>query len=229
MKNRVTKVSKLIPIRKVLLSVSDKTGLEDFVIGLVQVCPQVQFYSTGGTFNSIKSMVDQGKVPPLASAKRLLEVSEYTGQPETQGGLVKTLDFKVHLGILTEEFNPYHAQDLERTGAIQFDMVVVNLYPFVKTVTEPGSDLEDARGNIDIGGPTMLRASAKNFLRVASVCDPVDYPRIIQELKAQNGRLPLETRFGLAKKTFAHTSEYDTAIASYLQLQTETALDIYKE
>jgi phosphoribosylaminoimidazolecarboxamide formyltransferase/IMP cyclohydrolase len=133
-----------------------------------------------------------------------------------QGGLVKTLDFKIYLGLLSETYNLAHVRDLARLQAIKLDMVVVNLYPFVKTISAPGVTPEQARANIDIGGPCMVRAAAKNFLRVASVTDPADYARILAELKQNGGALSLKTRFELAQKAFAHTAAYDTAIAGYL-------------
>ncbi|MDP6490875.1 MAG: hypothetical protein QGG69_03765, partial [Kiritimatiellia bacterium] len=145
----------------------------------------------------------------------LVAVSSYTGQPEMQGGLVKTLDFKIYLGLLSETYNEAHARDLERTGGVALDMVVVNLYPFKDTVAKPDVTPEMARTNIDIGGPCMVRASAKNFLRVASVTDPADYAEILAELQARDGCISLQRRFELARKAFAHTAAYDTAIAGY--------------
>jgi phosphoribosylaminoimidazolecarboxamide formyltransferase/IMP cyclohydrolase len=150
----------------------------------------------------------------------LTQVSDYTGQPETQGGLVKTLDFKIYLGLLTETYNEAHRADLRRTQSVPIDMAVVNLYPFRETIARAGTTLEQARGNIDIGGPCMIRASAKNFIRVAPVVDPADYPAVVSELKANGGKLPLALRFRLAQKAFAHTAEYDRTIADYLGGQT---------
>ena len=133
-----------------------------------------------------------------------MAVSDYTGQPETQGGLVKTLDFKIYLGLLTETYNAAHQADLARTLAVPLDLVVVNLYPFRETIAKEGVTVEEARANIDIGGPCMIRASAKNYLRVASVVDPADYPMLLNELKNNAGRLSVTTRFGFAQKAFAH-------------------------
>lgn len=216
MKNRVDRVSDQIRLRNVLLSVSNKDGLESFLPALLEISPDIKIYSTGGSYTQASRILGD------RAGKNLVEVSEYTGQPETQGGLVKTLDFKVHLGILTEEFNDAHQQDLDRTGALRFDLVVVNLYPFRETVARQGSDLEDARGNIDIGGPSMLRGAAKNFLRVAAICDPADYPQVLSELQA-SACLSLETRFQLAKKAFAHTADYDRAISDYFSRLPEHA------
>ncbi|MCP4722397.1 MAG: hypothetical protein GY860_23295, partial [Desulfobacteraceae bacterium] len=170
--------------------------------------------STGGTHGKIKEILGD------KAGHCLKQVSEYTGQPETQGGLVKTLDFKIYLGLLTETYNDAHQADLKRTRALAIDMVVVNLYPFSETIAQKGVTVEDARGNIDIGGPTMIRASAKNFIRVASVVDPLSYPDILAKLKKQNGALTLEDRFELSKKAFEHTAVYDRNIADFLAQNT---------
>jgi len=150
------------------------------------------------------------------AARQLCAVSDYTGQPEMQGGLVKTLDFKIYLGILSETYNPAHQADLRRVQGVAMDMVVVNLYPFQKTVAQAGVTPEQARTNIDIGGPCMVRAAAKNFLRVAAVTQPTEYPGLLAELRATGGRICLATRWRLARQAFAHTAAYDTAIAAYL-------------
>jgi phosphoribosylaminoimidazolecarboxamide formyltransferase/IMP cyclohydrolase len=118
---------------------------------------------------------------------------------------------------LSETYNDAHQDDIKRLDAKAIDMVVVNLYPFRETVAKEGVTPEMARTNIDIGGPCMVRASAKNYLRVASVTDPLDYQGIVQELSANNGTIGLDTRFRLMKKAFAHTAEYDTAIASFFR------------
>jgi phosphoribosylaminoimidazolecarboxamide formyltransferase/IMP cyclohydrolase len=208
--NVVEKVDGPVAVRHVLISVSDKSGLEKFVPALCKACPGVKILSTGGTFGHIAKILGEG------ARDTLIQVSDYTGQPETQGGLVKTLDFKIYLGLLTETYNEAHQKDLERTGAVAIDMVVVNLYPFSETISRPGATPEQARGQIDIGGPCMIRASAKNFLRVASVVDPADYPTIVSDLSANSGCTSLRTRYRLARKAFAHTAAYDRAIADYL-------------
>lgn len=212
--NIVSEIDDRVAVRNVLMSVSDKTGLEEFVPGLIQACPGVRIYSTGGTYTKLRELLG-------ADADRhLTAVSEYTGQPEMQGGLVKTLDFKIYLGLLSETYNPAHRQDLERLSAQPIDMVVVNLYPFQQTIATPGVTPEAARTNIDIGGPCMVRASAKNYLRVASVTDPLDYPALVQELSSHGGTLGLDTRFRLMKKSFAHTAQYDAAIAGFFTTRT---------
>ena len=213
--NVVEKIDGLVKVQHVLASVSDKTGLEKLIPGLISTNPDVMIYSTGGTHKAIAEILGE------KAEKNLTQVSAYTGQPEMQGGLVKTLDFKIYLGLLSETYNPAHADDLTRTGAVAIDMVVVNLYPFKETVARPDATVEMARANVDIGGPCMVRASAKNYLRVASVTDPADYPSIVDELKASGGSVSLATRFRLAKKSFAHTADYDAAISTYLAARAE--------
>jgi phosphoribosylaminoimidazolecarboxamide formyltransferase/IMP cyclohydrolase len=208
--NFVQRIDDGVKVQNVLASVSDKTGLDRLIPALIKINPGVRIYSTGGTFLALQELL--GK-----ESQNLVSVSDYTGQPEMQGGLVKTLDFKIYLGLLSETYNPAHADDLKRTQGVPIDMVVVNLYPFAQTVARPDATPEKARANIDIGGPCMVRASAKNFLRVASVTDPADYADVIRELEAGKGVLSLKTRFGLAQKAFAHTAGYDTAIATYLK------------
>lgn len=207
--NIVERIDDSVPVRHVLMSVSDKAGLDRFAPELVRINPAIKIYSTGGTYTALQKILG-------GSAKtNLVSVSDYTGQPEMQGGLVKTLDFKIYLGLLSETYNEAHVQDLKRVQAVPIDMVVVNLYPFQQTVAKPDVTSEMARTNIDIGGPCMVRASAKNFLRVASVTDPADYGPLCEELAKNSGRVSLDTRFKLARKAFAHTAAYDTAIAAY--------------
>ncbi len=208
--NVVEKVDRLVAVKHVLISVSDKSGLETFIPELVQLAPDIRIFSTGGTYAKITDILKDRAVTHLT------RVSEYTGQPETQGGLVKTLDFKIYLGLLTETYNDSHQGDLKRTGGVPIDMVIVNLYPFKATIAREGVTPEQARGNIDIGGPCMIRASAKNFLRVSSVVDPGDYQAIISEMEKNRGCTSLALRFDLARKAFAHTAAYDQAIAGYL-------------
>jgi phosphoribosylaminoimidazolecarboxamide formyltransferase/IMP cyclohydrolase len=217
--NIVTEIDNRVQIKHVLMSVSDKTGLESFVPALVKACPGVKIYSTGGTYTKIKEILGD------AAEGTLVAVSDYTGQPEMQGGLVKTLDFKIYLGILSEKYNDAHQEDIKRLDAKALDMVVVNLYPFRETVAKEGVTPEMARTNIDIGGPCMVRASAKNYLRVASVTDPADYMNIVSELEAQNGTLGLDTRFKLMKKAFTHTAGYDTAISEFFTSRTWQEVD----
>ena len=222
--NLVDQADNAVNIEHVLVSVSDKAGLDAFLPELAGGNPRLTIYSTGGTYQALKEMLGES-----AASRHLVQVSAYTGQPEMQGGLVKTLDFKIYLGLLSETYNAAHVADLARTKAVAIDMVVVNLYPFKQAIARAGVTPEMARTNIDIGGPCMVRASAKNFLRVAPVTDPADYPRILAELGKSGGRLSLKTRFDLATKAFTHTAEYDAAISRYLAARTvEEVSECYK-
>lgn len=212
--NIVDRIDDRVKVNHVLISVSDKSGLDELIPALVRINPSIRIFSTGGTFGAIEKILGD------AAAKHLVQVSDYTGQPETQGGLVKTLDFKIYLGILTETYNDSHQEDLKRTEAVPIDMVVVNLYPFAATVARDGVTVEEARSNIDIGGPTMVRASAKNYLRVASVVNPSDYGALVEALSANDGATDLALRYELAAKAFEHTAGYDRHIADYLSTQT---------
>ncbi|MCP4159873.1 MAG: hypothetical protein GY760_07365 [Deltaproteobacteria bacterium] len=205
--NIVNKIDNKIKIKKVLISLSDKKGLEGLVKSLLGINKNIEFYSTGGTYNSIKKII---------GTENLFSVANYTGQPEMQGGLVKTLDFKIYMGLLSETYNKEHQSDLGRIDGVNFDLVVVNLYPFGETVKSSDCTVEMGRTNIDIGGPCMLRASAKNFLRVLSVCNPDDYKIIIDELRVNRGFISLATRYNMAQKTFLHTAQYDRDIAEFL-------------
>lgn len=211
--NVVEKIDDAVKVKHVLISVSDKNGLDKLVPKLVEINPDVKLFSTGGTYTKIKEILGAD------ASSHLIQVSDYTGQPETQGGLVKTLDFKIYLGLLTETYNPSHQDDLKRTAGVPIDMVVVNLYPFKETISKADVTVEQARGNIDIGGPCMIRASAKNFLRVASVVDPDDYDTITSEMAETNGMISLKLRFKLAQKAFEHTAVYDRMISDYLNAQ----------
>jgi phosphoribosylaminoimidazolecarboxamide formyltransferase/IMP cyclohydrolase len=208
--NVVEKIDQLVPVRHVLISVSDKSGLDTFIPRLMDVNPDIKIFSTGGTFSRLQEILGD------STGLHLTQVSDYTGQPETQGGLVKTLDFKIYLGLLTETYNEAHQGDLKRTGSVPIDMVIVNLYPFKETISKSDVTVEKARGNIDIGGPCMIRAAAKNFIRVAAVVDPADYGMIIRELNTNSGALSLNVRFRLAQKAFEHTAVYDRTIADFL-------------
>ena len=214
MTNRVVDVDDLVQIRNAIVSVADKRGLADLARALIATCPGVTLYSTGGTFSYLEDALGASRRTQLES------ISDYTGQPEMQGGLVKTLDFKIYLGLLSETYNEAHTADLKRAGALTFDLVVSNLYPFEETVANAGASIEDARANIDIGGVTLLRAAAKNFIRVAVVSDPADYPELAAELAQNEGRLSLQRRFRLAQKAFARTASYDAAVAGHLQSRT---------
>jgi phosphoribosylaminoimidazolecarboxamide formyltransferase/IMP cyclohydrolase len=187
-------------IARALVSVSDKTGIVPFAQALA--ARGVEILSTGGTY---KALAD-AKVP-------VVTVESYTGSPEVMDGRVKTLHPRVHGGILMR--GEEDTADLERIGAKVIDLVVVNLYPFEKTVAKPGASHGEIVENIDIGGPSMVRSAAKNHARVAVVCDPADYDAVLAEIQA-TGEVSLESRKRLAAKAFAHTAAYDGAIAAYL-------------
>jgi phosphoribosylaminoimidazolecarboxamide formyltransferase/IMP cyclohydrolase len=192
------------PIKRALLSVTDKSGLVEFGEFLAE--HGVEILSTGGT----AKMLRESGVP-------VVEVSDYTGFPEMLDGRVKTLHPKIHGGILGRRGLASHREQMKSHGIEPIDLVVVNLYQFEKAVAQPGCSLEDAIENIDIGGPTLLRAAAKNYEAVTVVVDPADYPKIIQEMKAHKGVTTVATRFQLARKVFALTSAYDAAITHYLK------------
>jgi len=210
--NIVERIDDKVEIKRVIVSVYKKKGLEELIPSLLEINPAIQFYSTGGTFRRLYDIMEDQK-----TSANLHSISDYTGQPEMQGGLVKTLDFKIYLGLLSETYNEDHRQDLGRILGEVFDMVVVNLYPFHEVVSRPGTTPEVARANIDIGGPCMIRASAKNFIRVAPVVDPEDYPLVLKELRKGKGSLSFESRFRLACKAFEHTAKYDAGISEYLK------------
>jgi phosphoribosylaminoimidazolecarboxamide formyltransferase / IMP cyclohydrolase len=207
--NVVERIDDLVKVRHVLASVFDKSGLEEFIPELIGINPGIKIFSTGGTYKRIREILGE------TADSCLTQVSDYTGQPETQGGLVKTLDFKIYLGLLTETYNDAHNADIQRTGSVHIDMTLCNLYPFKDTISKSGVTVEMARGNIDIGGPCMIRASAKNFIRVASVVDPSDYSAILSEMTSNGGAISLQLRYRLAKKAFDHTAVYDRTIADF--------------
>jgi phosphoribosylaminoimidazolecarboxamide formyltransferase/IMP cyclohydrolase len=190
-------------IKQALISVSDKSGVLEFAQGLHQL--GVKILSTGGT---AKLLSDNG-VP-------CTEVADYTGFPEMLDGRVKTLQPKVHAGILARRDLPEHVATLAQHNIPTIDLVVVNLYPFAATIAKPNCSLEDAIENIDIGGPTMVRAAAKNHGHVAIVTDPIDYADVLAEMQTNNCTVSDVTRFDLAKKAFSHTAAYDSAISNYL-------------
>jgi phosphoribosylaminoimidazolecarboxamide formyltransferase / IMP cyclohydrolase len=188
-------------ITRALISVSDKSGIVDFCRELSQL--GIEILSTGGTARALA----ENNIP-------VTEVSDYTGFPEMMDGRVKTLHPKIHGGILGRRGIDDGVMAANSISPI--DMVVVNLYPFEQTVANPDCDLETAIENIDIGGPTMIRAAAKNHADVAVIVNPNDYASTIAELKSAGNSLSGQTRFNLALKSFEHTARYDTAIASYL-------------
>ena len=188
------------PIKRALLSVSDKTGIVEFATALHEA--GVELLSTGGT---AKLLADKG-LP-------VIEVSNYTGHPEIMDGRVKTLHPKIHGGILARRGTDEAVMAENNIGPI--DLVAVNLYPFAATVAKENCTLEDAIENIDIGGPTMVRAAAKNHKDVTIVVNAADYPLVLSEMQGNEGSLTYNTRFDLAIKAFEHTAEYDGMIANY--------------
>jgi phosphoribosylaminoimidazolecarboxamide formyltransferase / IMP cyclohydrolase len=191
-----------VNVSRALVSVSDKTGVVELARALGAL--GVQILSTGGTAKLLEK-----------EGVHVTEVSTHTGFPEMLDGRVKTLHPKVHGGILARRDNREHMAAIANAGIAPIDLVVVNLYPFEATVADPDCTLSNAIENIDIGGPTLLRAAAKNHAGVAVVVDPADYARVLEELRATGG-VAESTRFALAKKVFAHTAAYDGAIANYL-------------
>ena len=191
---------------RALVSVSDKTGVVDFARGLNQL--GVEIYSTGGTKKALQE-----------AGVACHSVADLTNFPEILDGRVKTLHPGVHAGILARRDLPGHLSQLAEKGLVTIDLVAVNLYPFVQTIAREGTTLEEAVENIDIGGPTMIRAAAKNFAHVLVVVDPQDYQPVLEQL--QKGEVEIEERKKLAQKAFQHVAAYDTAIASYLRPEDE--------
>jgi phosphoribosylaminoimidazolecarboxamide formyltransferase/IMP cyclohydrolase len=189
-------------IERAVISVSDKGGLDDLAAFLK--AQGVEIISTGGT----KRYLDQLGLDPV-------EISRYTGFPEIMDGRVKTLHPKVHGGILNIRGKQEHEDAKGSLEIKNIDLIIVNLYPF-KEVVAKGCTFEEAIENIDIGGPSMIRGAAKNFRFVTVVVDPADYPKVMEDMSANNGATSEKLRFYLAKKVFALTSEYDSAIHSYL-------------
>ena len=190
-------------IQRALVSVYDKTNLLEIANALAQ--RGVEILSTGGTARHLRD-----------AGIDILDVADYTGFPEMLDGRVKTLHPKIHGGLLADRDNAEHNTQVEAQGIAPIDMVVCNLYPFEATVAKPDVTLPEAIENIDIGGPTMIRAAAKNYRHVAVLTESNQYPQIIADLDVNDGCLSEERRFELAKKAFAHTAHYDTAIAAYL-------------
>ncbi len=194
-------------IKRALISVSDKSGIEDLVNALATI--DAEIVSSGGTAKKIKEL----------GYKKLTEVSDYTGHPESPGGLLKTLHPRVHGGLLLSRDIPEHKDFMDKHGIKPFELVVVNLYPFEATVAK-GAGLLEAAENIDIGGPTMIRSAAKAALlygKVAVATDPKQYPRIIKAIKEGKGEIPKLLVRELAEAAFRRTSVYDSAISAYLE------------
>lgn len=193
--------------RLALLSTSDKTGLIEFAQILVKEF-EFDLISSGGTAKALKE-----------AGLSVTKVSDYTGFPEILGGRVKTLHPRIHGGILARRDVPEDLQQLETHEIRPIDLVVVNLYPFEQTIAKAGVTLAEAIENIDIGGPTLLRASAKNYAHLTVLCNPEQYPEYLEQLRQNQGEIGLEFRQNCALKAFRHTATYDQAISAYLQQQ----------
>jgi phosphoribosylaminoimidazolecarboxamide formyltransferase/IMP cyclohydrolase len=206
----VSSASHNVKIQRAILSVTDKTGLMEFATTLAR--HGVELISTGGTAKMLRE-----------AGITVRDISDLTGFPEMLDGRVKTLHPRVHGGILHVRDNPEHRAAVQAHGIPAIDMVVVNLYAFEKTAAKPGVSFEELIENIDIGGPSMVRSAAKNFHDVAVVTSPEDYKALAQELDANSGGLSLQTRWKLARKAFALTASYDSAISSVLErIETST-------
>lgn len=191
-------------IERGIISVTDKAGVVDFASSLSKF--GVQILSTGGTARALRD-----------GGISVMDISQYTGFPEMLDGRVKTLHPKVHGGLLGMRDNPEHVSMMKEHGIENIDLLVVNLYQFEKTVAKEGVTIEEAIENIDIGGPAMLRSSAKNFKDVTVIVDPLDYDPVLKEMEELGGATSLKTRFRLARKVFQLTHKYDGAISQYLE------------
>ncbi len=191
-------------IERGIISVTDKAGVVDFAGSLSKF--GVQILSTGGTARALRD-----------GGISVMDISQYTGFPEMLDGRIKTLHPKVHGGLLGMRDNPEHVSMMKEHGIENIDLLVVNLYQFEKTVAKEGVTIEEAIENIDIGGPAMLRSSAKNFKDVTVIVDPLDYDPVLKEMEELGGATSLKTRFRLARKVFQLTHKYDGAISQYLE------------
>ena len=224
-RENIHQVIDLLKPEHILVSVFDKNGLEELVKGIVEVNSQARFYSTGGTGKKIIEILG------TQSGGKYVSVEDFTGAPEMEGGLVKTLHPKIHAGLLAERGNPAHEEYLYKTLAemggspgVYFDIFVGNLYPFTSVVAEEGTTSETARVNIDIGGPAMTMASAKNWHSIAVLTSTLQYAGFLQSLRNQNGKISLEQRFNLATQAMKSIGAYRTAIGNYF-----SALDFEKD
>jgi phosphoribosylaminoimidazolecarboxamide formyltransferase/IMP cyclohydrolase len=191
-------------IKRAIISVSDKSGIAEFAAELDK--RGVEILSTGGTAKLLRE-----------KGVKVADVSSYTGFPEMLDGRVKTLHPKVHGGILGLRDNPEHVAKMKEHDILPIDLVCINLYPFEKTVADPNCSLPEAIEQIDIGGPCMVRASAKNNKFVTILMDPSDYPRVLEEMDTRDGETTPELRLLLATKAYTRTAEYDTAISTWLK------------
>src|SRR5688500_16932035 len=196
--------AELVPVRRALISVSDKTGLLDFARALHDDFG-VELLSTGGTARFLRD----AKLP-------VTDVSQVTGFPEMMDGRVKTLHPKIHGGLLAQRDNPEHVRAMKEHGIEPIDLVCINLYPFEETVKREGVTFDEAIENIDIGGPSMIRSAAKNHRWVLVVTGPERYEKVLGDLQEHKGSCCATHRLRQAQRAFAHTAEYDSVIANYL-------------
>lgn len=215
-RENVYQVIDLIRPQHILVSVFDKAGLDGLVRGILDVNPDARFYSTGGTGKKIVEILGAG------AGRNYTSVEEFTGAPEMEGGLVKTLHPKIHAGLLAERGNPAHEEYLYKTLAamggspgVYFDVFVGNLYPFESVIAKEDTTSETARVNIDIGGPAMTMASAKNWHSIAALTSPAQYDEFVKSLHENGGNISLRQRFGLAAAAMKSIGEYRTAIGAY--------------
>jgi|WetSurMetagenome_2_1015567.scaffolds.fasta_scaffold04658_2 phosphoribosylaminoimidazolecarboxamide formyltransferase / IMP cyclohydrolase len=224
----VKEIDDLVSVENVFCSVTNKEGLVPLIQGMIDVVPKMKIFSTGGTYSYLKNELGARRAPV-----NLVEVSNYTGMPETKGGLVKSLHHKLFLGYLTENYCVDHWEDLKRESAVPIDLVIVNLYDFKKAVaaasTEDPVSLEMTRGNIDVGGPSALRAAAKNFLRVMVLPKVEDYNEFIGAFEEYGGATDFHMRYFAAKKTFRVLWNYDRAIEDFLDsVPSDKMLEAYQ-
>jgi phosphoribosylaminoimidazolecarboxamide formyltransferase/IMP cyclohydrolase len=224
-RENIHQVTDIIRPEHILVSVFDKTGLEELVNGILEANPEARFYSTGGTGRKIAEVLG------AAASKNYISVEEFTGAPEMEGGLVKTLHPKIHAGLLAERGNPSHEEYLfrelskgSRHAGVYFDVFVGNLYPFTSVIEKDDTTSETARVNIDIGGPAMTMASAKNWHSVAALTSPSQYGDFLSLLKNNGGGISLQQRFSLAAQAMKAIGEYRTSIGSYF-----TGLDFCRD
>mgnify|MGYP006292598663 CR=1 FL=1 len=203
-----------VRVSNVIVSTANKAGLDVLLPALPR---GATVYSTGGTMKAVRAIL--GDAGPV----RWQTIESYTAYPEMPGGLVKTLHPRIHAGLLGDTHDPDHVAHMEEQGAVAFDLVVANLYPFTATVATPGATPEEIRQQIDIGGPTMIRAAAKNHLRVAVAVEPDDYPAIAAELREHDGTLGYGTRLGMARRAFQHIAAYDIAISAWFDQLSDAA------
>lgn len=215
-RENIYQVIDLIRPAHILVSVFDKNSLDGLVRGILEANADARFYSTGGTGKKITDILGE------RSSTNYTSVEDFTGAPEMEGGLVKTLHPKIHAGLLAERGNPSHEEYLYKTltalggsPGVYFDVFVGNLYPFTSVVAQQGVTPETARVNIDIGGPAMTMASAKNWHSIAVLTSSSQYEGFLQSLQNSNGLITLETRFNLARQAMKSIGEYRTAIGNY--------------